>query len=372
MDATTQQRLVTRLLDHFAYDTTDLAGAERYVDIAVYTDPGRFNDERDRIFAAVPVLVGHVSQLQSPGDFLTDVVNGVPVLLVRSPDGEVKGFRNVCRHRGAILVGEESGNRKAFLCPYHAWRYDTAGALTHVPDEERCFPGLDHAERGLLRVPVFERYGFLWVDLGDTHGSHLRELAPDLTGYRLDRDRLYRVDHRHARSNWKLLVEAFLEVYHFKALHPQMTSYLFSHEFSLMDILGENMRMVAPKRELRELREKPHEEWLLRPHSTILYFIYPHTFAFVETRHLTTLQIRPITVDQSELRLLHVANDRGWAESARLDVTIEAMLQAIDEDIDICESMQRGFAAGPHKVVFGRNEIGLQHFHDTLDMWLAG
>lgn len=375
MDPVEQQEVVARILEHLDRNGTDRADGERYLDVSDYTDPERFLAERDEVCARLPVMVGHVSQLRTPGDFLTDVVHGVPILLTRSSDGRIQGFRNVCRHRAAILVGEQAGNRKAFVCPYHAWQYSTSGDLTYVPDKERCFPGLSLPDRGLLPVPVDERHGFVWVDLSDRSGQLDGFMAPlrdELDAYAFGEDTLYGTEQLYAESNWKLVVEAFLEVYHFKALHPQMKSYIFAHEHALVDAYGEHLRMIAPKGEIRVFARRPRSEWVVRPHATILYFIFPHTFLFVETRHTSVLQVRPLARDRSEVRMMHVANERGLAEPDRLDVTIKALMQAMDEDVEICESMQRGMSAGLRDVVFGRNESGLQHFRGGLDRRLRG
>lgn len=371
MRTAVEHEVIERLLAHFENGTTDRADAERYVDITDYTDPARFAGEQN-LCTALPVMIGHVSQLRNRGDFVSDIVYGVPLLVARGVDGELRGFRNVCRHRGAVLVGERAGNRKAFLCPYHAWSYNPSGDLTHVPDRDRCFPDLSLDDRGLLPVPVFERHGWVWADLTGSEGAgFLAPLDEDFSSYGFGDDQLYGTEVLSANANWKLVVEAFLEVYHFKALHPQMKNYIFSHEHALLDPYGDHLRMIAPKREIRELRAKSREEWAVRPHATILYLAFPHTFLFVETRHTSTLQVRPLGPDRSEIRMMHVANERGLAESDRLDVTIKALMQAMEEDLVICESMQRGFPAGPHEVVFGRNELGLHRFRDVLTRRLA-
>jgi phenylpropionate dioxygenase-like ring-hydroxylating dioxygenase large terminal subunit len=88
--------------------------------------------------------MGFASEWAAAGAFRTDSYAGVPILIVRGRDGELRAFLNVCRHRGA-QVAQGCGQARVFSCPYHAWTYDLSGKLMGVPDE-RCFAGI-RAER---------------------------------------------------------------------------------------------------------------------------------------------------------------------------------------------------------------------------------
>ena len=117
-----------------------------------YTLPGRdyhaaevFELERERVFFRSWFYAGRVDSLAEPGAFVAVDVVGGSILLVRGKDGELRGFYNVCRHRGSRLCDEESTGqlRSAIKCPYHAWSYAFDGRLIgtpFVPDVPRC-PG---------------------------------------------------------------------------------------------------------------------------------------------------------------------------------------------------------------------------------------
>ena len=128
-----------------------------------YAGAERFAAEERSIFRALPLIAAHASELPENGSFLTRRLAGLPVLLTRDRDNQVHAFINVCRHRGARLVGEESGCKHSFSCPYHAWTWSNAGQLRGVPHEKPGFPSLDRQAHALKRLPAVERHGLIWV-----------------------------------------------------------------------------------------------------------------------------------------------------------------------------------------------------------------
>ena len=130
----------------------------------LYVDPVALAREQEAIFARSWQLGGHVSDLAEPGRFLTVQVGAESVLVVRGDDGELRAFRNVCRHRAARLREGRGDCGKAIRCPYHGWTYRTDGSLIGVP-EGRGFPGLDKKELGLLTARVETFAGLVFVTL---------------------------------------------------------------------------------------------------------------------------------------------------------------------------------------------------------------
>ena len=119
--------------DHFA--TADLRTEDDFsLPGWAYWDPEFFELERQVIFHKSWHLVCHVNDVPKAGDYLTFRFLNESILTVRSPDGVVRSFHNVCRHRAARLVEGEQGNcGKRITCPYHAWTYATDGRLVGVP-----------------------------------------------------------------------------------------------------------------------------------------------------------------------------------------------------------------------------------------------
>lgn len=385
MQAVKQRDLAKRVLAHMDRGTTDCADREEYHGVGAYLDPDRYRREIDRVFCKLPTIVGHASQLNDPGDFVTDHLYGVPVLLMRTQSGSVRGFVNACRHRGTKLLGERSGRGlRELSCPYHAWRYDTEGALRYVPDRKRSFPGLDMSSRGLLPIDAHVRHGFLWAGLsdpgpdgggdGDEVAAFLGPADEELSAYGLDDYVFYRDEVLSGNFNWKLGVEAFLEAYHFQTLHPTMRNYILVPEVALVDRFGMHVRLVAPKRSVKDLMGKDEADLLIRPNATILYHIFPSTLVFIEKRHVSVMEIRPAAPDRSDVTIMHVVRDDGLTLRPYWEQNIEVFMRAVREDLAVCELVQEGCGgngiAGCGRrmdVVFGRNEVGLHTFRETLE-----
>ena len=192
---------------------------------AAYTDELQFQAEQ-RLLRALPMAVAHVSQLQTAGSCLVHDALGIPIMVTRDREGELHAMLNVCRHRGTRLV-EESGFckvRKGFRCRYHGWTYDIEGNLLDVPRQE-LFPTLDKREHNLISLPATERFGFVWVvatpALEYDFDTFLGPLEPDLGPLNLESHVVFRRATTTARTNWKVVMEAFLDGYHVRHLHQK-------------------------------------------------------------------------------------------------------------------------------------------------------
>jgi nitrite reductase/ring-hydroxylating ferredoxin subunit len=378
MDTQTESDILERLFGHLdgRAEVLDDGGSENRWPVEQYLDERRFEREMAMI-RRQPLPVAHVSQLRDPGDFVTDTICGVPLLLTRSESGEAKAFLNVCRHRGAQLLTEPcGGGLKSIVCPYHAWTYSCAGELTHVPDRKRSFPSLNPKQRGLVELPAAERLGLVWVTLDARAGdpsapdvdAFLGELAPDLEAYGMERHELYRQDSWTTRFNWKCGVESFLENYHFAVLHRDTAGPIFVHNLGLCDQLGVHFRAIAPKKAIHDLRELDEPEQTLVGNATIMYVLFPFSCLFVEKDHFNLIQLIPETVGTCRVKTTHLVQRKSRYLEKYWDANIELYLSAVREDLDICESMQRGFASGANDAVsFGRNETGCHLYRRCVD-----
>jgi phenylpropionate dioxygenase-like ring-hydroxylating dioxygenase large terminal subunit len=185
-----------------------------------YTDPAVLALERDRLFLQEWICLGRVDELPMPGDYLTTDICGEPVLAVRGTDGTLRAFSNVCRHRG-MPIARGKGNNKAFMCPYHHWSYDTTGRLIAAP-RMPVRPDFDTANCRLPQFAVEEWLGFLFVCLADAPpplASRLAGLEKMVRPYHLEMTSLRYVDEQVWQTNWKSLLENFMEGYHISSLH---------------------------------------------------------------------------------------------------------------------------------------------------------
>jgi methanesulfonate monooxygenase large subunit len=204
---------------------------EYLVDNRVYTDQRTFDAERERIFFKVWNFVCHESELPNPGDFITTVVAGQPIIVCRNKNGEVRAFYNTCRHRAAQVVFESSGNKRNFTCLYHLWVYDLDGRLLNVPEGDAyktsyCPAGLDRESTGLVPVRVEMMHRLVFVCLDDESPSladFLGDLAPALEHPFSSPD--LQVATKWTKTldaNWKMQPENSRDGYHAALLHARL------------------------------------------------------------------------------------------------------------------------------------------------------
>ncbi len=192
---------------------------------ASFWDDSIFQEELERFFFRSWLNVGRADQVPNPGDFFVREVGNESLLFLRGKDHKVRGFYNVCRHRGTRIVGEAEGTKLGSLvCPYHAWTYSTEGKLVGAPHTEQLVD-FRKEEHGLHSVPVESWGGFVWANLNDAAPDLRDEMGEffsrfrrfDFEGLRLGSRNTYEVE-----ANWKILAENYSECYHCAPIHPDL------------------------------------------------------------------------------------------------------------------------------------------------------
>jgi choline monooxygenase len=220
-----------------------------------YRDPRVLAVEERRLFRSSWQYAGPLERLSRPGDQVAGRVSRVPVVVVRGDDGELRGFLNVCRHRGSLVVAAD-GNSPRLRCPYHAWTYSLNGTLRSAP---QCGPQIEAEFPALGLVPVrVATFGpFVFVNLSadgpplDVVTGDLAEIIAgvglDLGGLRLRQRFAYEL-----AANWKIHLENYLECYHCPVAHPGFSS--------VMDVAPDRYKLAATAYRLSHrapVRERP-------------------------------------------------------------------------------------------------------------------
>lgn len=190
---------------------------------AAYTDQAVFDWEQRHLFGGW-VCVARGDQVASPGDQLAEVGGASGVLLVRGGDGELRAFVNACRHRGhELLPCGSTARQKGIVCPYHSWGYSLSGDL-RAAIGFRGQPSFDASQWGLLRLPVAEWHGLVFVDVsgGEAGPLALETLGELAAPY--EPERLVTAGQRSydVAANWKVIAENYQECYHCPAIHPEL------------------------------------------------------------------------------------------------------------------------------------------------------
>lgn len=192
---------------------------DHYVDAQVYVDQDLFEEERRKIFACTWKFACHESELPQPGDFRTIEHVGLPIVIVRGPDGEIRSFLNACSHRGALLVTEPRGNAKHLTCFFHLWSYDTKGRCIEITRDEayeQC--NLKKEDCGLRAIRTAQKLGMVFINLDDEApdfgsfvGDAMADLEEPMGTHPMEVFHYHRVL---MHANWKQWHETNMELYH--------------------------------------------------------------------------------------------------------------------------------------------------------------
>ncbi|HZN89563.1 MAG TPA: aromatic ring-hydroxylating dioxygenase subunit alpha [Thermoleophilaceae bacterium] len=356
----------------------------RALDPAFYLDPEVLKLEDERIFGRNWQFVAHVSQLAAPGRYLTARAGSQPVLVLRDDGGELRAFRNVCRHRGSRLLSGSGECGKAIRCRYHGWTYRLDGELIGVP-EGRSIPGLDKSALGLFPARVEEWCGLVFVNL-DAHATPLAELLSGLRErvepYGLERLRAVKEDVGGQPANWKIVVDNYLEGYHVPIAHPGLMR-LYDYKRYEAECHEGFAWFDAPLRDepsanrIERLYQRLVEPMpgLTEEHTRTWHYIliYPNTTIDLYPDQVGIWQIRPDGQLRTDDRALTLLPRSASLRTRAAQVANRKVNKLVaHEDADLVANQQagvasRGFTPGP----LSRREAAVAWFADRIRADLA-
>ena len=212
-----------------------------------YTSPEFLAQELRAVWGRTWQMACRSEEIPNAGDYVAYTIGDQEWLVVRQDDGSVKALSNACRHRGNMIkVGCGSGNE--LRCQYHHWCWNLDGTLKEVPDRH-LFVGIDDDEYALDEAACDEWGGFVFLNPAGHRAEPLREylgaVADQLDPYHLDKMRATLNLSTDLACNWKVAVEAFLEVYHVQGIHPQLMPMLDDVN-TAYELMGPHSRMIVP------------------------------------------------------------------------------------------------------------------------------
>lgn len=332
-----------------------------------YVEPRMEELERERVFGRNWIAVGHADQVTAPGQYFTLELAGEPLVVVRGEDGELRAFFNVCRHHAAAVMTAACGTAQHMRCPYHGWTYGLDGSLKGAPE----FAGVsnfDRAANGLVpvRVGVWEQ--FVFVNL-EPKAPGLMEWLDDLparvTPLGIGGLKFFARKSYTLACNWKVYVDNYLDGgYHVPHLHKGLNSVLDYREYTI-----ENSRRYSLQSSPMVASGEHAEVAATRTGDRAYYFwLYPNFMINVYEGVMDTNLVLPLGVDKCLVQFDFYFGDVSEAARARNDESVAVSDRIQDEDVGICESVQRGlksraYGAGRLSV---RREAGEHLFHRLL------
>ena len=345
----------------------------------LYLEPEIVRLEQEAIFERTWQLAGHVADLAEPGSYITADVVDQPVLVVRDHDGEIRAFRNVCRHRGSRLLAGSGSCGKAIRCLYHGWTYKLDGRLIGVP-EGREIPDLDKSRLGLhqVRAEVFCGLIFVNLDPGAAPlGERLGGLAERLARYDLPSLKRFGKGGDVQPANWKVVVENYIEGYHIPIAHPSLMRLLDYQRYDV-EVHDDWVWFEAP------MRDKPSGNRLERVYQRLVkpapglaeedrrvwrfVLIYPNTTIDLYPDQVNTWRLWPDGADMTRDEWGTFRHPDAPA-SSRVVQKINNVLNTtvLKEDVDLVDNVQRGIRTrGYHPGPLSRREAAVAWFADRI------
>ncbi|MEZ4300347.1 MAG: SRPBCC family protein [Polyangiaceae bacterium] len=213
-----------------------------------YFDPAYMALEWERMWTRVWLMGPHVSDLPTPGSFVTSDLGPESILFSRQDDGRPRAYYNVCQHRGNRLCAEESGCAQSFRCSYHHWEWHKDGSLRRMFRPKAFGSPAPTPDLALAEIACEERCGFLWYSLADSPvplDAYLGPLLPLIEAYRPETFRPVADTTCEIPCNWKLSADVSNEGYHVATLHPELLEIL-DEPASTLELLGSHSHIVVP------------------------------------------------------------------------------------------------------------------------------
>jgi Rieske 2Fe-2S family protein len=337
-----------------------------------YFDPAQHALELERIWYRNWLYLCRADSIAQPACFRTFTIGTQPILIVRDQAGALRAFYNTCRHRGAMLCSEASGQlpTQAITCPYHAWSYRLTGELARVASAGRAHH-VPIQDTALYPIALKEWQGFVYVNLGNpsaafsenynanTQGVSHWPLAQLVVGHRLT---------RRIQCNWKIFWENYNECLHCPGIHPALSSLVPIYRRGIMEPRDDpdwrahahdtdpafqgGLRAGAATWSV-DGRSLGHEFPLLTDQERRVGYHYvthlPSHYLVAHVDHVRSSRLLPIGPEQTELEIEWLFPTETL-EDPKVDIrkVCDFSAQVMAEDGAACELNQRGLHAMPH------------------------
>jgi len=350
-----------------SYDPAAPLEEARTIPAPWYVDPRIAELERRTVFSGSWQCVGRAAQVREPGQYVTAMVAGEPIAVVRGADGVLRGFFNVCRHHAAEVLTAPEGKTHLLRCPYHGWTYSLAGELKGTPDFAGVC-GFDRVRNGLVPVAAEVWENFVFVRLSEAGPSLEEFLGPLIEEFvPLGLSGLHFLERRHYAfdCNWKVFVDNYLDGgYHVPHLHKGLNSVLDYANYTIEN----GPRHCLQKSPVVSEGAETQTGAVRTGEQALYYWIYPNFMVNWYEGVMDTNLVLPRGADKTEVIFDFYFSEVSDGTRDRNLASIAVGQRIQDEDTAICHSVQRGltsraYVAGRLSV---RREAGEHLFHRLL------
>lgn len=323
--------------------------------------------ERERVFSRTWQVVGRVDQVDSPGQFFTAEIAGEPIVVVRDQDRHLRAFYNVCRHHAAAVATEIQGSTRIFRCPYHGWSYGLDGSLKGAPEFEGVC-GFDRGQNGLIPVQADTWEQFVFVSLAPDTGSldeYLGSLIARITPLNIGSLHFFERRIYSLKCNWKIFIDNYLDGgYHVPHLHKGLNSVLDYRQYTIETkdryCLQSSPMVASDEDAMVNATRTGDRAWY--------FWQYPNFMINIYNGYMDTNLVLPDGVDACKVVFDFYFADVSEAAAERNRQSVAVGERVNDEDVAICESVQRGLHSRAYQAgrLSVRREAGEHLFHRLL------
>lgn len=353
------QRIPTAALDAVRQPLATAKGMPN----AAYADPALFEFERDQVLGKTWSGLAFASELPKKGFAKPVDFMGLPLVIMRNRNDELKVFHNVCSHRGMRLIREETEVQGVVRCPYHSWTYDLNGKLKGTPHiggvGVHQVAGFSCADHGLKEIRAALWLGMIFINLSGDAPEFAEFIQPLLDRWEvftgqggLDQVRVANTGSSMellVEANWKLAVENYCEAYHLPWVHPALNSYspldqhynLIVNEYmSGQGTYNYNLSDIAGTT-LPQFEQWPADK--IRQGEYVS--LYPNILLGLQADHLFAIILQPLANNRTLEKLeLSYVGDRATGDEfgASRAAVLDSWRVVFGEDVFAVEGMQNG------------------------------
>jgi phenylpropionate dioxygenase-like ring-hydroxylating dioxygenase large terminal subunit len=379
MDAATVQRFVEGM-KYEAERTAPPPDFPRFPDIPAgrYVDPEFLKLERDSMWKKAWLYACHIDQLPQAGSYLLWKKSGSPIVIVRGKDDVVRAFYNTCRHRGGPLVKDSGGKLNGFVCGYHGWAYSLDGKLLNLRDK-RDFVALDTSCRSLIPVRCERFYNWIFISEDPQAQPFEEHVGPFKEQFKQLQPETFRFVAHEAfdvKCNVKVLMDAFLEVYHLKSIHTSTVDRFLDHRGTSIALYrnGHSL-MVTPNRRpdwvdpgtVGMRRVETATEIVAKNNASFNF--YPNLVSPVDPTGCPFLTFWPTGDATMRIECDWFAPDWGDGPPSELWKTrIGNFDRILEEDLQFAAQIQESLQSPGFKgIPLNYQERRIYHWHEELD-----
>ena len=208
-----------------------------------YTDEDFWKKECNTVLSNGWLFVGFAHEFRKPGDVIPLFIANKPILLVKNNNNEITAFHNVCSHRCLKLVDEKKNVGKIIRCPYHSWSYDLEGKLKaapHIGGTNQHNPkGFNFLDHGLKSIRIHIWHDWIFINFNGKAKKFAKYAKPLINKFNdIDLSKLKyaaTLDFGKINTNWKFLIENFIEPYHVQFVHKSTTNQPLKDHYTVVD-----------------------------------------------------------------------------------------------------------------------------------------